>query len=72
MKQKLTSEQQQVFDSYFDTKYSQHFTKYKTHFFLAFIDFEVSRDNDTVLEVKVNDTCIAMWKKVEYLHITIL
>lgn len=72
MKQELTSEQQQVFDRYFNTKNGQHFTKHKPHFFLAFIDFEVFRDNDTVLEVKVNDTCIAMWKKVEHLQITIL
>ena len=72
MKNNLTAEQQQVFDKYFITDGDQHIAKNDIHFTVAFFDFKVSRDTDVVLEIKVKDTCIAMWKKVEHAHITIL
>lgn len=72
MKNNLTKEQKQVFEKYFRTIGDQHIAKNEVHFHVAFFDFEVSRDTDVVLEIKVKDTCIGMWKKVQHLHITIL
>lgn len=69
---KLTAEQQEVFNKYFITNGDQHIAKNDIHFHVAFFDFEVSRDTDVVLEIKVKDTCIGMWKQVQHLHITIL
>lgn len=72
MKTNLTAEQQQVFNKYFETHGDQHIAKNEVHFHVAFFDFEVSRDTDVVLEIKVGHTCIGMWKKGKNLHITIL
>ena len=72
MKNKLSTEQREVFEKYFRTNGDQHIAKNEVHFHVAFFDFEVSRDTDVVLEIKVGHTCIGMWKQVQHLHITIL
>lgn len=70
----MTTEQQQVFDRYFRTEGDQHIAKNDVHFHVAFFDsdFEVSRETDIVLEIKVKRTVITMWKEVQHLHVTIL
>jgi len=68
----MTTEQQQVFDRYFRTEGEQHISKSDINFHLAFFDFEISRDTEMVLEIKVKDTVITMWKQFQYMHITIL
>lgn len=74
MKNNLSSEQQEVFARYFKTEGHQHIsnTLQYAHFHIAFFDFEVYRDTDVVLEIKVGHTSIAMWKQVEHVIITIL
>jgi hypothetical protein len=68
----LTAEQQEVFNKYFITDGDQHIANNNIHFFVSFFNFEVSRDNNVMLEIKVGHTFISMWKRVEHLHITIL
>jgi hypothetical protein len=68
----MTTEQQQVFDRYFRTEGEQHICKNLINFHVNFFDFEISRDTEMVLEIKVNNTVITMWKQVQYMHITIL
>lgn len=72
MKNKLSTEQREVFEKYFRTNGDQHIAKNDINFHVALFDFEVSRDNDVVLEIKVGHTCIGMWKQINHLIITIL
>lgn len=76
MKNKLTAEQQEVFDKYFETR-DQHaenhyVAKQDADLHIAFFEFEVSKDSDVALEIKVGYTSICMFKRIHQLIITIL
>jgi len=68
----MTTEQQEVFNRYFSTEGEQHIAKSDINFHVAFFDFEILRDTEMVLAIKVKDTVITMLKEVQHLHITIL
>ena len=72
MKNNLTTQQHKVFNKYFETHGDQHIAKQDSNLHIAFFDFEVYRDNDVVLEIKVGHTCICMFKQINHLIITIL
>jgi hypothetical protein len=67
----LTSKQKKVFDKYFETRGDQHLSKYD-NIYIGFFEYVVSRETDIVLEIKVKDTVITMWKRVKNLSVTIL
>lgn len=69
----LTEEQRETFNKYFITDKEYHFARQDpSNISVAFFDFEVYRDTDVVLEIKVKQTCITMYKKVHLLSIIIL
>jgi len=68
----MTTQQQDVFDKYFRTEGEHHISKSIINLHIGFFDFEISRDTEMSLEIKVKDTVITMWKQVQYMHITIL
>ncbi len=65
------TEQQQIIERYFSKDGKQyHLTT--GGIYIGFFEFTISRDTPVVLEIKVNDTVIMMWKEVNQLNITIL
>jgi hypothetical protein len=69
----MTSEQQEIFDKYFRRIKDTHVViNTSTNLHIGLRKFQVSRETETVLEIKVKDTVIAMWKQVNHIHITIL
>jgi hypothetical protein len=70
---KMTPEQREVFDRYFcRIKDTYILIDTSTSLYITLCKFEVSRETDRVLEIKVKDTVIIMWKKVRHIHITVL
>jgi hypothetical protein len=72
MNNNLTEEQQEVFNKYFRTDGDIYFAKNDINFSVEFSYFKIYRDTDLLLEIKVKDTCIAMWKQVQLIEISIL